>query len=518
MLTVATFLLVIACPSPAAISFDADSLMAQEPAVVVAEQANAISHEERLKRAYVHAVGARYIVQLKLDAAVEHEVQRRKDAGLWVGEVEVTDEEVQSEVQRQMDMVLAQDPTVDFWGLMASQGFTKNTLGMELRRNLIAQRMFFPLDPENWPVEQIKEIMPLRWQEFLKDNHSSLLELKAKGEMRLLNDESMKQFLMPGIWIWLLNQCTVVEPSSGLPEGLCLKVNDTEFLTDGVFATIEPLITSVDRQWVETFVSNVELLEADLKASGNYQSQEEFEAYFAEEKGRYNDFFPHEKLVLEYFGFPSIETYRQYLRVRRSFRATLPADGTPEYQALLQQILAAHAKSYGGGRVKADVILVSARDPETGMFPATGDAFAEAEARAAEVAQLLAAGEPYDQILLEYSDYKPSLESSSNTATQANRGRFAAVNHADLRSLLLENEYTDFLFGYSISNDIFHRAQLNDIFGPIRGPLGYYFYRVESYKAPRLAVDLVNDTSMSWLVNENLLSVHLLRRLNELRK
>lgn len=518
MLTVATFLLVIACPSPAAISFDADSLLVQEPAVVVAEQANAVSHEERLKRAYVHAVGARYIVQLKLDAAVEHEIKRRKDAGLWVGEVDVTDEEVESEVQRQMDMVLAQDPTVDFWGLMGSQGFTKNTLGMELRRNLIAQRMFFPLDPEQWPVEQIKEIMPLRWQEGLQADYTALIELKSKGEMRLVNDEFMKQFLMPGIWQWLLAQCTVMEPSAGLAEGLCLKVNETEFLTDGVFATIEPLITDVDRQWVETFVNNIELLEADLSVSGHYQSQQEFEAYFAEEKGRYNDFFPHDKLVLQYFGFPSIETYRQYLRVRRSFRDTLPADGTPEYQALLQQILVRQVKSLGGGRAKADVILISARDPETGMFPATGDAYAEAEARAAEVAQLLAAGEPYDQILLEYSDYKPSLESSSNTATQANRGRFAAVNHAELRSLLLENEYTDFLFGHSICNDIFHRADLNDIYGPIRGPLGYYFYRVDGYKAPRLAVDLVNDARMNWLVNENLLSVHLLRHLNELRK
>lgn len=517
MLSVATFLLAFANASPAIHSSEADLLGAQEPTAVLAEQAPVVSHEERLKRTYVHSVGARYVVQLKLDAAVDLEIQRRRDGGLWIGEVEVSEKEIQREVQRQMEMVLAQDPTVDFWALMRAQGFTQQTLAMELRRNLIAQRMFFPLDPEQWPVEQIKQIMPLRWQEFLEADHATLMELKAEGEMRLLNDESMKQFLMPDIWKWLLNQCTVVEPSAGLPEGVCLKVNDTEFLTAGVFATIEPLISDVDHQWVKTFVHNIELLEADLKASGHYQSQQEFEAYFAEEKSRYNDFFPHEMLVLQYFGFPSMESYRQYLRVRRSFRNTLPADGTPEYQALLDQILAVHSKSYGGGRVKADVILISARDPETGNFPLKGDAYAEANGRAAEVAQLLGAAEPFDQILLEYSDYKPSLQSSSNMATQANRGRFAAVNHSELRSLLMENEYTDFLFGYSICNDIFFRAEAKDVYGPIRGPLGFYFYRVDSHKAPRLAPDM-EDTSMNWLVNENLLSVHMLRHLNDLRE
>ncbi|MCP4092905.1 MAG: hypothetical protein GY747_05585 [Planctomycetes bacterium] len=520
MLSVATYLLALTSSSPAAIFIEADSLIAQDlaPVVVVEQHAAAISHEELLKRTYVHTVGARYVVQLKLDAAVDHEIQRRKKAGLWVGEVEVTDEEVQSAVQRQMEMVLAQDPTVDFWALMAAQGFTERTLAMELRRNLIAQRMFFPLDPEQWPVKQIKQIMPLRWQEFLKSDHASLLELKAKGELRLLNDESMKQFLMPDIWKSLLGQCTVMEPSAGLPSGLCLKVNDTEFATDDIYAIIEPLITDVDHQWVKTFVNNIELLEADLKASGHYQSQEDFEAYFAEEAGRYNDFFPHEMLVLQYFGFPSMETYRQYLRVRRSFRNTLPAEGTPQYKAQIAQTLLDHARSYGGGRAKADVILLSARDPESGNFPANGDPYQDAEARAKEVAQLLDAGEPFGQILLEYSDYQPSLETSSNTATQANRGRFAAINHSELRGLLMEDEYTDFLFGYSICDDIFYRATAKDVFGPIRGPLGYYFYRVDSYKAPRMAVDMEADPSMNWLVTENFLTVHLLRHLNDLRE
>ena len=223
-------------------------------------------------------------------------------------------------------------------------------------------------------------------------------------------------------------------------------------------------------------------------------------------------------LILQYFGFPSVETYRQYLRVRRSFRNSLPADGTPEYQALLAGILEDHNKSYGGGRVKVDVILLSARDPETGQFPAKGNPYEGAKARAEEAVELLAMDEPFDQLLLEYSDYKPSLETSSNTSAQVNRGRFNAVKHAELRGFLLESDYTDFLFGYSICDDIFHRSAVGNGYGPFKGPLGYYIYRVDSHRAPRLAVDLENDSSMSWLVNENLLTAHLLGHLNDLRE
>jgi hypothetical protein len=493
---------------------------AQEPATVSADASSvsAISHQERLDRTYIFASGARYIVQLELDAAVEAEIQRRKEAGLYVGDVDVSEEDVDFEVQRRMEMVLAQDPTVDFWQIMRAQGFTQETLREEVRRSIIGQRMFFPLDPGDWPVEQIKEIMLPRWQDNLRADYETLLEMKAKGEYRLLEDGQLNQFLMPSVWQYLYRKIEVIKPSSGLPEGVCMRIGDRSYATQDVLAKIQPLITDVDRDWAKTFLRHIELLESDLKASGHYMDQEAFEAYFAEEKARYNEFYPHEQMVLQYYGFPSMESYRQYLRVRRSFRNTLPAEGTPKFEAMVQQLIEAQGAGYGGGRVQVDVLLLSARDKATGKFVQKGDPYLEAAEVAAEVAEILAAGEPFDQILLEYSDYPPSLSSSSNTANHLNRGRFEKVQRHELRMFLNENDYSDFIFGYALADDIFFRSEDDEIYGPVKSPLGYNFYRVLGHRAPRLELDLEGDPNVKWQVYEDLLTYHFLKHLRELSK
>ena len=477
-----------------------------------------VSHQERLDRALIYSAGARYIVQLELDAAIKVEIQRRKDAGVFVGEVDLTQEEVDNEVMRQMEKVLAQDPTVDFWQLMRAQGFTKATFPMEVRRRMIGQRMFFPLDPERWPVEQLKEIMLPRWNQDLHADHQTLLEMKAKGEFQMLNEDHMNQFLMPGVWLWLHQKLDITKPASGLPEGVCLNVNGTEYRTADVLAQIAPMVSDVDRQWAKNFVANVELLEADLKASGHYLSQEEFEAYFQEEEGRYNDFFPHKRMVIEYYGFPSMETYPQYLRVRRSFHATLPAADTPEYKGMLDHILESYGPGYGGGRVQAEVLMLSAREKETGSYPLKGDPYAKLEARVKEVSEILVDGEDFQDVLVEYSDYPPSLAGAGSGTPQPNRGRFDNLQRHELRTFLGENDYTDFIYGYSLTDDIFYRSEDETIFGPTRNPLGIMFYRVLRHSDPRQAVDLEGDPRMKWQVNEDLLTHHLLTHLKELRK
>ena len=510
MISLATFLLSMASLP-----------LAQEPTAdtqASASSATAISQQERLDRTFIYASGARYIVQLELDAAVETEIERRKQAGVYVGDVDISQEDLDFEVQRRMETVLAQDPTVDFWQLMRAQGFTQDTFRQEVRRGLVGQRMFFPLDPGDWPVEQIKEIMLPRWQENLRADYETLLEMKAKGEFRLLEEGQLNQFLMPGIWQHLHRRIEITKPSSGLPEGVCLQINGRTYATKDVLAKIQELITDTDRAWAETFMKHVQALEVDLKAAGHYMDQEAFEAYFAEEESRYNDFYPHKQMVLQYYGFPSMESYRQYLRVRRSFRATLPAEGTPQYQALLKQLLEVQGPGYGGGRVQTEVLLLSARDKATGKFVSSGDPYLEAAERAAEVGKILADGEPFDQILLEYSDYPPSLSTSSNTANQLNRGRFEPAQRFELRSFLHETDYTDFIFGYAVTDDIFFRAQEQEIYGPIKNPLGYSFYRVLSHRAPRKELDMAGDPNVKWQVTEDLLTYHFLKRLRELTK
>lgn len=185
---------------------------------------------------------------------------------------------------------------------------------------------------------------------------------------------------------------------------------------------------------------------------------------------------------------------------------------------MLDQMVETRGHFYGAGKVQADVLLISAREKATGKFRQHGDPFVGAAERAEEVRQILADGEPFDTVLLEYSDYPESVPNAAASMPQPNRGRFQALSRNDLRGFLLENDYTDFLFGYSISDDIFFRAELNTIYGPIQGPLGYYFYRVVKHEAPKKEIDLMNDANAQWMVNDDLLGMRFIAHLNSLRK
>lgn len=499
------------------VSYPAPQEVASE--VVAAQSPQEISREERLNRTYAYSTGSRYILQLVLDGVLEAEVERRKQEGSWSDACYISDEELEEDIQRRMEEVLAIDPTADFWAQVRAQGFTKETFRGELRRTLQAQRMFFPLDPEDWPLELIKEVLGPQWDNYLKKDYESLLEMRANGEFQPLNEQMMNNFLMPNIWQFLRKKEEVLKPSDGLAEGICLVVNGKEHRTEDVIAAIEPLLSDTDRAWAETFVSNMELLEKDLKASGAYLDQETFDTMYRDEAAIYEGtIISHEMMVLQFLGFPSMELYRQFFRVRFSYRNLLPEEESQEYLAMVDQMIEARNSFYGAGKVQAEVLLVSAREKATGKFRMEGDPFADAAERAEEVKQILQDGEPFDQVLLEYSDYPAAVTGSANGMPQPNRGRFDALSRNDLRGFLMENDYTDFLFGYSVADDIFFRAQEGAVYGPIRSPLGYCFYRVVKRTTVRKETNFLDDKNTNWLVSDDLLSQRFLGHLSKLRK
>ncbi|MDP7061329.1 MAG: hypothetical protein QF489_00150 [Planctomycetota bacterium] len=525
MFSLSTFLLSFACVLPSGLQEDpAVALQAQEPVVAEVSAAAqdavpAISHEERQKRTFIYSTGSRYVLQLVLDGVLDAEILRRKEAGVYVGKHDFSEEEVQAEVQRRIDLVAEQDPNADFWGMVMAQGFTKATFAQELRRGMIAKEMFFPDDPENWPVEQIQEILGDQWEGYLKGDYEKLLEQKAAGEVTPLNDQMLNNFLMPGVWAYLRETGEISKPSDGLPEGLCLVVNGKEFRTDDVMAMIEPMMSDTDRKWSTTFLANLELLEANLKESGKYMSPEEFEQFFLEEGKVYEGtIISHEMMVLQFLGFPSMEIYREYLRARQSFKNSLPAEDSEEFLVLLDEIITQRGTFYGAGKVQAKVVLISAREKSSGKFRMEGDPYVNAAERAEEVRQILADGESFDTVLDEYSDYPDKVPNAAASMPQPNRGRFQSLSRNDLRGFLLENDYTDFLFGYSVSDDIFFRAEIGGIYGPIKGPLGYYFYRVVSRDAPTKEIDLMNDENARWMVNDDLLGQRFVKHVTALRQ
>ena len=478
-----------------------------------------ISYEEKVKRAYIFTTGSRYMLQRMLDELLADEQIRRKEAGLPLADIEISDEDLEIAVQERVDAVKLQDPNLDFWKQVIAQGFTEQTFRQEMRRSLKARAMFFPLDPEMWPVDQLAVILGEQyWDGMMKEGLEERLAAKANNEdLEQINSQTLNMLLMPTVWRHLMDGAEIGYPSDGLPEGVAMTVNGRNVMTDDVIKIISPFVGETDRKWAEIFVSKIESAESALTASGKWLPREEAAELLAAEAAEYEGtFIPHEMMVTQFLGYPSMEIYTQFFRAKHSFKQTMPAADSAAYRALQDAQIAKRGSFYGAGKVSVDVIMLSARDLSTGKFSLEGDPYLKVGERANEVADILAGGTDFDEVLMQYSDYPDKVPGSQAGMPQPERGHFPPQSRNDLRGFIGESDYTDFLFGYSISDDIFFNAEEGAIYGPVRGPLGYYFYRVKSRIDAPNKMNIDENERDLYIVNDDLLTTSFLGYLEDL--
>ena len=489
--------------------------------------AGGISVEERQRRALIYSVGANIVNLGMLELLLQAEVDRRSSAGLRVGAEEITDEMIDSKVREQVDAFLAQSPNGDFWRDRLIEGYTEDAFRRTIALVLRINAMFFPPDPELWPVEQLKEVFDSEsdnsgWGPVAQELEGRLAMKEAGQEFpEMPSDFVFSYIMLPGVLGWLRSQGELTYPADGLPEGIALRVNGVEFKTKELLELSRGLISPVAEETAENWVGSLDLAERELRADGHWLSKETLDAMYAAERKEYDGtIFTHDQAVLDFLGFPAMEHYRQYFGARRSFRTTLP---NPVPADWISAQVTGRGSFLGQGKVKAEVILVAVVDPtalEYSMAPKVyrpgSDPFSQYEATALEVAEQLRDGEAYEDLLLQYSNYPPSAPGAN--ALDRNRGRFESLSRADLRSLLGESEYTDFLQGYSIGDDMFFEAELKAIVGPVRGPLGWYFYRISRRDPPTTEIDPVNNARHAFQVEDDLLSQRFLAYVNALRE
>ncbi|MFT7516501.1 MAG: hypothetical protein ACI84O_000282 [Myxococcota bacterium] len=470
-----------------------------------------VSLEEQLTRAYIFTAGSRYVLQRTLDELLNDEISRRREANLFIGDIDISEEDIDEQIQERINLVLAQDPTLDFWEQVEAQGFTRQTFRDEMRRNTQAQQMFFPKDPSEWPVAQLEVMLGQHWIDFLKDDHQSLLEMKEKGELQPLNEQMLSQFLMPTIWMSLIKSGTIVNPSDGLPEGVVLRVNGHDLKTADIYKVIEPLITEVEREWTTSFVTSLNLASADLKANGHWLTDEAYSVALDLERAEYEGtIIPHEMMILQFLGFPSMEIYYQYFRARHSFINALPAKDSQEYAALVEKAIAARGSFYTADKIQVDVILLGVRSKTTGRFPIKGNPYLGSLERAHEVGEILAEeGADWRAILLDYSDYPDSVGGGRSAGLpQPHRGLLPMQSRNDLRGFLMENDYTDFVLQSSMADQMYFKSEVGKVYGPIKTSLGYSFYRINEIVKGSKEVDYAGNERDAFIINDDLLTTH----------
>jgi hypothetical protein len=89
-------------------------------------------------------------------------------------------------------------------------------------------------------------------------------------------------------------------------------------------------------------------------------------------------------------------------------------------------------------------------------------------------------------------------------APQPKKGRLGNQSRNPLRQFLGENDYVDFLQGYSIGEAILFDAEIGQVYGPVRGPFGFYMYRVKDRIPPTKEFDLANDKNQVYVVSDDL--------------
>jgi hypothetical protein len=469
--------------------------------------------EAELRRALVYTLGTAQLEARKVDVFIDEEIRARIAQGSAKDAFAVTDDEVSAAVQETIDQIKAQYPTLPAEAVLGYNNVDPADLERMTAQSKLFEKVFLPDDPSDWPATTSEAIRASAGEEFLQKLIDGYEERKAAQEAQgdaAKAGQAMFQMLMRQMVMQALNSSAeVLTASDGLPPNVAMRVNGVDIETDEVYRTIAARITAEDRARAERWARKTALLEAVLAARGHLLDDEAFAEAYAEHAEPYaGSPISLEVIARNFMGFPSMEAYRSYYRLRESFRRSV-ADEINE--DTLRAHLPRANRLLGVGTIDVEVILCSAFDFPNKSWPEGGWEAAAAEAR--EVAQELAdsGGAAWDSLLDDYSDFWDPPAPTTPTQQQQqpkkkNKGRFGTLNRNELLQYLQESDYSLFVDGYSVADAIFFDVEPGRFGGPWRGPFGYYFAKV-SRRVPPTRVQSLSNENYRKMVEDDWLSV-----------
>ncbi len=319
--------------------------------------------------------------------------------------------------------------------------------------------------------------------------------------------------------------------------GVC----DTKTSMDGIDPSIavsmdmdydgEPdLVVTVDELWNDVrdtvtrreindarrYLALIEATRQRLANEGKLLTDEEAESHMEAVRASFgSDVFGISTQALAAHQFPSVEAYAAYMPLIEGYKKSVAPLMASPAEGGLSPVLRGHLdhcnQVMGLSKVDAEVLLVSAFDFD--KFEWIEDGWQEAKKKAAwlkteieknavayanqrkQRLEAAAAGEDFTptaevldppdfwaRLLDEHCDFwdppPPAEGKPGSDHGYKKNGRLGERTRNDLRSMLSESPFTNFLYGGLLTDEIYFRQDAGSIVGPLRGPHGFYLTKV----------------------------------------
>ena len=227
--------------------------------------------------------------------------------------------------------------------------------------------------------------------------------------------------------------------------GALCKVDDDVIKTEEIYALIQPRLKPAVQELGLREILALRAVDKALERDGHLPTDEQAQTRFAEMEKQYvNSLIPLQHAIM-LRGFQNLHHYREYYRRKAAFQAMLETK-------LGEEDLREHFDRSGRlffeqGSVDGKILFIP------------GETRQQAEEAMQAAVARLQAGEPTEQVMRELGKFPPSQDCRD--------GRFVGMVRNRLRQLLQESEYSSFVTGYSIADDIFYRGQEGSRVGPL---------------------------------------------------
>lgn len=500
----------------------------------------------------------------RINAMIEWELSLRSAEGQDMSRYEITDEAFEKHYDKKIQEFVAKFPMLDVETEVRRAYRDLDWYRQELRQEMVFDEVFVTDNPELWPevtfealrqeagdilIDDFKESYERRLK-FTEDARAEWQAKKDAGEdpgpyPEMQPEDSMYRSILRQIVRDAYFQIVDTKTSKdGLPDDLVVTMDfdfdgkpelsvSTAEMWDAVKHTVSPKEISDAR----LFLALEEATRQRLASEGLLMSDEEAKQALEEvAAGFTSGMFDLSQVAVGGHEFPSVESYATYLPLYESWkRSVMPRlqteDGSlpPELQDHLDEA----NKVMGLANTDAEVLLVSAFDFPNFRWKQDGWEWAENKAKELKKdyddnlgawdalqkggpdAQAADGGAPplepsvFWSLLIddhcEFWDPPQPVQGRPGSAVgYKQKGRFGERTRNDMRSLMSESPFTQYLYGGTLTDQIFFEQPIGEVQGPFVGPWGYYLTKVLRRTPPTRPLNIRNEKHVDLLRDDYL--------------